>query len=173
MTLGAALLAPPALADQAQPPEESLFAFGAKVGLIPPILAVAELVVRPVPKIALGLFGMHTGGAGIGNGGPRTTLGGEIVYELREGRRGTPYFSLAYAYYHANTDANGFYETSHVAYLTGGYIVKGRYAELYFGGGLVFFLVDDTPPCTGFCVLQSDPPPVFPTLELGLRFAFL
>jgi len=173
MTLSAPLVSRSARADEPQPPAESLFALGGKAGIIPPILAVGELIVRPVPKLALGVFGMHTGGAGIGNGGPRTSVGGEIVYESREGRRNTPYVSFAYDYYHANTDANGFYETSQVAYLTGGYVLKGRYAEFYAGGGLIFFLVDDTPPCTGFCVLDSKPPPVFPTLELGLRFPFL
>jgi hypothetical protein len=45
-------------------------------------------------------------------------------------------------------------------------------AELYVGGGLVFFLSDDLPPCTGFC-LDNSPPLALPTLEVGARFAFL
>jgi hypothetical protein len=153
-------------------PREHLLAVGVKAGIIPPILTVVEVVTRPRPKLTLGLYGMYTSSTGLGNGAARISLGGEAIVEFREGRRNTPYLSFAYDYYHASPDAHGNWETSQVAYVTAGYVVKSSSVELYFGGGLLILLSDDLPPCTGFC-LESAPPPLFPTLELGLRFAFL
>jgi hypothetical protein len=152
-------------------PADRKVAIGVKLGFIPPIFTVAELVVRPGPHLALGIFGIVTPPVGIGDGGTRTSVGGELIYEFNEGLRGTPYLSFAYGYYHAARDANGFYETSHTVYPTAGYNWKFRHVEFYCGGGLLFLLVDETPPCTGIC-LNSDPPPVLPTTELGLRFGF-
>jgi hypothetical protein len=156
--------------DEAQ--REHLLAVGVKLGLIPPILTVVEVVTRPRPKLTLGLFGMYTASAGIGNGAARISLGGEAILEFREGRRNTPYLSFAYDYFHASPDANGNWETSQVAYVTAGYVIKSSRVEVYFGGGLIFFLSDDLPPCTGFC-FDNSPPLLLPTLELGARFAFL
>lgn len=155
-----------------EPPREHLLAVGVKAGIIPPILTVVELVTRPCPKLALGVYGMYTQSSGLGNGAGRISLGGEAIVEFREGRRNTPYLSFAYDYYHASPDANGNWETSQVAYVTAGYVVKSSSVELYFGGGLLIVLSDDLPPCTGFC-LNLDPSPLLPTLELGVRFAFL
>jgi hypothetical protein len=171
---GLTAVAVPARAQAAvdETPREHLLAVGVKAGIIPPILTVVEVVTRPRPKLALGLYGMYTSNAGLGNGAARISLGGEAVVEFREGRRNTPYLSFAYDYYHASPDANGNWETSQVAYVTAGYVVKSSSVELYFGGGLLFFLSDDLPPCTGFCI-DNSPPLVFPTLELGARFAFL
>jgi hypothetical protein len=147
-------------------------AVGVKLGIIPPIFTVAELVVRPAPHLALGIFGIVTPAVGIGNGGTRTSVGGELIYEVNEGRRGGAYLSLAYGYYHAALDASGFYETSHTLYATGGYVWKFQYVEVYCGGGFLILMMNETPPCTGFCI-DGDPPPVLPTTELGLRFGFL
>ena len=173
VTLGLVALARPARADDPQaqqaPPDRKL-AIGVRAGIIPPILTAAEIVVRPRAKLALGLFGMYTTGAGIGNGGTRTSIGGHITYEFRVGRRETPYFSFAYDYYHASPDTNGFWETTQLAYLTGGYIGKWDWLEFFFGGGIVVEVAEDKPPCQ-ICVNVG--PGVLPTLELGVRFAFL
>ncbi|HEY4183644.1 MAG TPA: hypothetical protein VGP07_01185 [Polyangia bacterium] len=157
---------------QADESREHLLAVGLKAGLLPPILTVVEVVTRPRPKLALGLFGMYTSGVGLGNGAGRTSLGGELGIEFRGGRRNTPYVSFAYDYYHASPDANGGWETSQTAYLTAGYLWKARSVELYVGGGLFILLADDLPPCTGLC-LNRNTSPLLPTLELGVRFAFL
>jgi hypothetical protein len=153
-------------------PRDHLLAVGAKAGIVPPILAVAEVIARPTPKLAAGVFGMYTSGSGLGNGAARISLGAELVVEFRQGRQNTPYLSFAYDYYHASPDANRNWETSQTAYVTAGYVLKSSRVEFYFGGGLIFFLSDEVSPCSGFC-LNSSPPPLFPTLELGVRFAFL
>lgn len=168
----AALSRPARAADPDVPPEQKI-AIGAKAGLIPPVFSVVEVVVRPAPKLALGAFGLWLpAGVGPGNGGAKTALGGEVVYEFHDGRVHTPYLSGAYAYYHASTDANGNWETTQVAYLTAGYLWKWRSVELYFGGGLIIILSDETQPCTSICI-DIGLPPALPTLELGVRFAFL
>lgn len=175
---GLAAVAPPVRAQapvRAQvddEPREHLLAVGVKAGLLPPILAVVEVVTRPRPKLALGLFGMYTSGVGLGNGAGRTSLGGELAIEFHPGRRNTPYVSLAYDYYHASPDANGNWETSQTVYLTAGYLLKSASVELYFGGGLFLLLADDLPPCPGFCPNRNTSP-LLPTLDLGVRFAFL
>jgi hypothetical protein len=153
-------------------PREHLLAIGVKAGILPPILAVVEVVARPRPKLTLGVFGMYTSGVGLGSGSARTSVGGEVAFEFREGRRNTPYVSLAYDYYHASPDAFGNWEISQTGYLTAGYLWKSARVELYLGGGLLIVLADDLPPCTGFCV-NSQVSPLLPTLELGVRFAFL
>jgi hypothetical protein len=160
-------------ADDFVPPPEHKLAIGVKVGLIPPILTAAELLVRPAPHLAVGAFGMATSGVGIGAGGARTSVGGELIYEVREGRQGTGYFSIAYDYYHAAPNAAGFYETTSLLFLTTGMAAKGRFVDAYAGIGLVILLSDEKPPCTDFCVSAGPHLPVLPTLELGARFAFL
>jgi hypothetical protein len=162
----------PVQAQVDEAPRDHLLAIGAKAGIIPPILTVVEVVARPRPKLTLGLFGMYTSSSGIGNGAARISLGGEVVVEFNEGRRSTPYLSFAYDYFHASPDANGDWETSQTAYVTGGYLWKIARVDLYVGGGLLVVLSDDVPQCTGLC--QAFSPPLFlPTLELGVRFAFL
>ena len=159
-----------ALAAEEGVPPDRRFAIGVKLGLIPPVLAVPEILGRPAPHVAVGIFGIATD-SGIGSGGHRLSLGAELAYEFREGRRNTPYIALAYGYYHADTDANGFYETSSTLYFTGGYTVKEGMLELTFGGGLLVMMVDDIPPCVGFCISGLQAPPVLPTFDLEVRFA--
>jgi hypothetical protein len=161
-----------ARADETIPAEHKL-AVGVKLGVIPPIFTVPELVVRPAPHLALGVFGIYTSGAGFGQGAARTSIGGEAIYEFREGRQATGYFSVSYDYYHAAPNGSGFYETSQSGYLTGGIMAKGRFLDLYAGGGLIFLLSDEKPPCTEFCISIVSTPPVLPTIELGARVAFL
>lgn len=153
---------------------EKVFAFGVKAGLIPPVLSVAEFVVR-TQAIVMGVYGIVTDGGPIGDGGTRTNLGFELTYEIRPGRerRSSPYITASSDYYHAAKDSHGFFETSHALYTTAGYIWKASVVEFYLGGGLVFLLADELPPpnCTAFC-FRFDSPPVLPTAELGLRLAF-
>lgn len=167
---GAAATPAPADAQDASS-EDAIVAVGGRAGLIPPLLFAPEVMLRPCPNLAAGVFGMYTRGAGIGSGGTRTSLGGALLLEFQRGRRDTGYLSMAYDYYHASPNADGFWETLQLGYLTGGYMVKGSHVDLYFGGGLVFVLAQDKAPCTAFCIDVT--PPLLPTLELGLHYAFL
>jgi hypothetical protein len=154
------------------PPDRKL-ALGVKLGFIPPVLAVPEILVRPLPGVGLGVFGIMTS-SGLGEGGRRLSLGGELIFDIRSGQRSGPYAAVAYGYYHADADAGGFYETSTSLYFTGGYTVKKRTFELAFGAGIVVQLSDEVPPCSGFfCGQVIAAPPALPALELALRWAVL
>lgn len=164
-------LGPSARAGEDGAPRDRKLAVGIKAGIIPPVFLVAEVVVRPHPHLATGLYGIVTR-SGPGTGGTRTSIGAEITYEVRDPGVSTPYITASFDYYHAATDANGNFETMHTLYFTGGYLLKGRFVEGYFGGGILLVLFDELRPCSGFCLGTGPTPPfLFPTLELGLRFA--
>jgi hypothetical protein len=151
-----------ARADPEAPAREPLVGVGVRLGFLPPILTVVEAVVRPVPHVALAAFGMVV---------PRRfTLGGAVAFEMAEAGRATPYLQLAYAFYSASGSS---WERSHVAYVTGGYLWKFTSGlDLQVGGGALFVLADELPPCTGFCI-ELKVPPILPTLDLAGHFRFL
>ncbi len=142
-------------------------ALGIKSGLIPPILVVPELVLHAGHGM-LGVFGIATSG-GLGEGGARYTIGGELGYELGEPGRSSPYFLGSFFHYDASANATGFYERSEMLAFTGGYTWKGERVELQLGGGALLLLHDEVPPCSGFiCVRVTFP--VVPTFDLSLRY---
>jgi hypothetical protein len=148
-------------------------ALGLKTGVIPPVLAVPEIVIH-VPHFFAGAFGIITRG-GIGGGGNRLTLGGEVAYEIHPPDRSTPYVSGSFFRYETGADAAGFSERSNVLTLTAGYEWKVKHLELQLGAGALVVLSDErnTPPCTGFCFdFQLPMPMVIPTFDLAARFRF-
>lgn len=156
-----------ALAADGEPTPVLSAALGIKAGFIPPLLAVPELVIH-TPHLFLGAFGIYTTG-GIGNGGNRLTLGGELAYEVNAAGQNTPYFSTGFFQYDAAKNAIGFYEKTSVLTVTGGYEWKARHFEFQLGAGGLFILKEQTPPCSGwFCFnfRQS----VLPALDLSLRY---
>lgn len=173
LALALSLLRPAVVrAAEGDADSERRLALGLKVGLIPPVLATGEVLLRPVPHLALGVFGIVTGG-GIGKGGTRVTLGGEAIYEFEVARRSSAYVSGSYAYYHAAREPNGDFETSQMLYATAGYTWKWSRVDVYLGGGLLVLLSDKTPPCRDWgCLDFIDLPFLLPTVEAGVRYAF-
>ena len=149
-------------------------AIGVKTGVIPPVLAVPELMLH-LPHFFAGAFGIFTGG-GLGNGGRRTTLGGEVGFEFNPPELSTPYLSGSYFRYEASANAAGFSESSDLLTLTAGYEWKLKHFELQLGAGALFVLRDDVPPpppCSGFCLdFSGFGPKVLPTFELAARYRF-
>ena len=94
-----------AAAADSEPPAAISAAIGIKTGIIPPVLAAPELVIH-FPHVFLGAFAISTPG-GIGNGGTRVTVGGEVAYEISEPDRSTAYFSSALFHYEAAKDSAG------------------------------------------------------------------
>jgi hypothetical protein len=157
-----------AASDGAAEARPLALALGVKTGFIPPVLAAPELVLHG-PHFFLGAFGIATGG-GMGNGGARFTLGGDLGYELAQAGRSTPYLLGSFLHYTARTDASGFSERSDLLTITAGYEWKGEHLELQLGAGALFILHDQVPPCAGwFCGFMSAPP-VLPALDLSLRY---
>jgi hypothetical protein len=157
-------------ADNDPAPRDRLIALGAKAAVIPPVFVVGEVIVRPIEHLAFGVYGMATGRTGF-HEAPQVSVGGELTYEFNRGRINTPYFTGSYGYYHASPDPNGNFETSETIYALGGYIWKWRFVESYVGGGFLVILSDVTRPCSAFCVDNATP--VLPTVDIGLRVAFL
>jgi hypothetical protein len=161
----AAIAAPRSAAENEAPRRPIGVALGIKTGVIPPALAAPELVVHAEHAL-LGLFGMALGGDT-----SRTTLGGELGYEFTEFGLSTPYLLGALFHYDSTTHATGAYERSDMFTLTGGYEWKGRHVELQLGGGVLFLLHDELPPCTGWGCIRITIP-VLPTFDLALRYRF-
>jgi hypothetical protein len=146
-----------------RPREERHWAAGLHGGLLPPIFAVAELLARPIPHVALGAFGMALPS--------QFTIGGELLVEYDAPEVSSGYTQLAVLHF-ANTSEH--WERAQVLYITAGYLWKfDSGLELQLGGGALFILADKGPPCTGeFCV-RFEPPPILPTAELAVRYRFL
>lgn len=162
MGLVALLATRVARAHPEAPAREPLVGVGVRFGFLPPILTVAEAVVRPMPHVALAAFGMAVR--------QRFTLGGSIAFEAAEPGCDTPYLQLAYAFYSASGSS---WERSEVGYVTAGYLWKSTSGlDLQLGGGALFVLADERPPCTGYC-FEFKVPPILPTLELSGHFRFL
>lgn len=158
-----------AAAADSEPPTAISAAIGIKTGFIPPVLAAPELVIH-FPHVFLGAFAISTPG-GIGNGGTRVTVGGEVAYEISEPDRSTAYFSSALFHYEAAKDSAGFYERSDALTVTGGYEWKARHLDFQLGAGVLFMLKDETPPCSGwFCFNFHQS--MLPALDLSLRYRF-
>jgi hypothetical protein len=141
---------------------EGLFAAGVRVGFMPPLFTVAELLVRPTPHFALGAFGMawHE----------QFTVGAELLLEASEPGYSTIYVQGAYLYY-ADTASYG--ERSNVLYFTAGYIWKFDVAlELQLGAGALLVVSDEIGPCETSCS-ELDEPKLLPTIDLALRYRFL
>lgn len=154
----------PARADAGEESATLAFSLGIKTGLIPPLLAAPELVVHG-PHFLIGAFGMY-GGAG------RSTIGGELGFELSPPGESTFYVLGTLFHYAQATNASGFYQRSDAVTLTGGYEWKWSRVELQLGAGALFVLRDDTPPCSGwFCGFRPIPP-VLPAVDLSARYRF-
>jgi hypothetical protein len=140
---------------------EHHLAFGVRLGFVPPVLAVAEVLVRPVPHLALGIFGMALD--------HRSSAGAEVMMETAAPGASTPYGQLAYLYYR---DQGQRPERSQLLYATGGYTWKTAHGEVQLGGGLLFFVSDELAPCPAgtFICIGNVLPPVLPTLDLAFRF---
>lgn len=146
----------------AEPSAERHLAAGLRVGLIPPVFTVAELLGRPVPHLALGVFGAAVP--------QRFSAGGELMFEANGLEDSTTYAQASFLYY---SDSRAHWERSQVVYLTAGYIWKFESGfEAQLGGGALFILSDETKPCTEFC-FQFVQPTVLPTFDLALRYRFL
>jgi len=142
-------------------PEEHLAA-GVRLGFMPPVFTVAELLVRPTPHFALGIFGvpLHE----------RYTVGGELMLEMAEPGYSTVYVQGAYLYY-ADTSASA--ERSQVLYFTAGYLWKFDVGlELQLGAGALIVVTDETGSCASDCS-ELDDPMLLPTIDLALRYRFL
>jgi len=141
-------------------------AAGVRFGLMPPVLTVVELLARPVPHLTLGVFGMTIP--------DRSSLGAELLIETAQPGKSTPYLEASYLSYH---DTRPRWERSQVGYVTVGYIWRSAIGlECQVGGGAMFILSEELAPCSQwFCASFMGPPtpPVFPTLDLALRFGFL
>ncbi|HEY0462840.1 MAG TPA: hypothetical protein VGC79_01465 [Polyangiaceae bacterium] len=150
-------------APASKPRAERLLAAGVRVGLIPPVFTVAELLVRPAPHVALGVFGMALH--------ERLSIGGELMVELAAPGESSLYAQAAYLYY-SNTSEH--WQRSQLLYITAGYTWKFALGvELQLGAGALFVLSDETKPCTeGFC-LNFETPKVLPTIDLAVRYGFL
>ena len=160
-----AAVAPGQAAEDEAPRLPVEVALGIKTGLIPPVLAAPELVVH-ADHALLGFFGM-----GLGGDTRQTTLGGELGYEFAGFGLSTPYLLGSFFHYDSTTHATGDYERSDVLTATAGYEWKGNHMELQLGGGLLFLLRDEVPPCTGFGCIRITMP-VMPTFDLALRYRF-
>jgi hypothetical protein len=159
--------------ESTAPPSPVSVAIGVKTGIIPPVLAVPEIVFH-APHFFFGAFGITTRG-GVGAGGQRLTLGAEAAYEIHPPDRSTPYISASYFRYDSGADAGGFSERSDVVTLTGGYEWKANHLELQLGVGALVIVGDErtSPPCTGFCFdFQLQTPRILPTFDLAARFRF-
>jgi hypothetical protein len=173
----AAILAPLRAAPEADADKEARpvsAALGLKLGVIPPVLVAPELVVH-APHLFLGVFAIVTGG-GLGEGGDRLTLGGELGYEFARPGRSTPYLLGTILHYEAAQSASIYSEEAEILSLTAGYEWKERHLELQLGAGVFFLLRDQIKrvPCTGwFCPGFSLPPYVpFPAFDLSVRYGF-
>src|SRR3954471_13374835 len=98
---------------------EHHLAFGVRIGFVPPVLAVAEALARPVPHLALGVFGMAVSRQSSG--------GAEVIVEPGSRSSSTPYIQLAYLYYN---DEGPRQERSQLLYATAGDTWKSTHGEL-------------------------------------------
>ncbi|HET9754279.1 MAG TPA: hypothetical protein VFP52_15005, partial [Myxococcales bacterium] len=96
--------------------------------------------------------------------------GGEVMVETAAPGASTPYLQLAYLRY---SDRGPRAERSEVAYATAGYVWKSGIGEAQVGGGVLFILSEELPPCAPgtFICLGRIGPPVLPTLDVAFRFA--
>jgi hypothetical protein len=145
-------------------PREHHVALGVRLGFMPPALAVAEVLARPVPHLALGLFGMAIS--------HQNSIGGEVMVETASPGASTPYIQLAYLSY---SEQAGRQEQSQLLYTTAGYTWKGARGEAQLGAGLFFFLSDELAPCPAgtFVCIGNVLPRILPTFDLGFRFSVL
>jgi hypothetical protein len=142
---------------------EHHLALGVRFGILPPVLTVAEVLARPVPHLALGLFGMAVERQSSG--------GGEVMVETASPGASTPYIELAYLYF---SDTGQREERSQILYATAGYTWKRRHGEAQLGAGVLYFLSDELGSCpagTFICFNHAIGPPVLPTLDLAFRFS--
>ena len=163
--LGASAVA--AQPDASVPAQEVVearhLAAGVRFGVMPPIGTVIEVLVRPVPHLAFGVFGMKTP--------DKTTIGAELALEVAGAGESTPYAQVAYLDYR---DTSPQWERSKVLYVTAGYIWKSRLgAELQLGAGGLLIVSEDLPACTGWFCFRPSGVPILPALELALRYGFL
>ena len=136
---------------------------GVRFGFMPPIGTVIEVLVRPAPHLAFGVFGMKTP--------DKTTIGAELALEVAGAGESTPYAQVAYLDYR---DRSPQWERSKVLYLTAGYVWKSRLgAELQLGAGGLLIVSEDLPACTGWFCFRPSGVPILPALELALRYGFL
>jgi hypothetical protein len=158
-----------AAAADSEPEHAISVAIGIKAGIIPPVAVAPELVIH-FPHLFLGAFGIATPG-GVGNGGTRVTVGGEVAFEISQPDQSTAYLSSALFHYEAAKDSAGFYERSDMLTVTGGYEWKARHLDFQLGAGVLFLLKDETPPCSGwFCFNFHQS--LLPALDLSLRYRF-
>lgn len=160
--LASCLCAGAASAAPAEWQAEHHLCFGVRFGVVPPVFAVAEVLARPVPHLALGLFGMAVD--------RRSSGGGEVMVETASPGASTPYVQLAYLYY---SDTGQREERSQILYATAGYTWKSAHGEAQLGAGVLYFLSDELAPCapgTFICFNHAIGPPVLPTLDLAFRF---
>ncbi|HET7787692.1 MAG TPA: hypothetical protein VFL36_17095 [Myxococcales bacterium] len=141
---------------------EHHLASGVRFGVIPPVFAVAEMLARPAPHLALGIFGMAVD--------RRSSGGGEVMVETARPGASTPYVQLAYLYY---SDDGQRPERGHILYATAGYTWKSAHGEAQLGGGLLFFLSYEIAPCPAgsFICIGDVLPRALPTLDVAFRFA--
>jgi len=92
---------------------EHLLAVGVRAGFIPPVFVVGEFLVRPVPHIAVGLFGLAIPA--------NYTLGGELTVELWAPGCSTPYVKAELARYWETGD---YWHRYTLGYVTAGYLWK-------------------------------------------------
>lgn len=137
-------------------------ALGVRFGVVPPVLTVVEVLARPVPHLALGIFGMAVDRQSSG--------GGEVMVEMAPPGASTGYMQLAYLYY---SDTRQREERSQLLYATAGYTWKSAHGEAQVGAGFLFILSDELAPCAPgtFVCFGRLGPPILPTVDLALRFA--
>ncbi|WP_242344133.1 hypothetical protein [Anaeromyxobacter terrae] len=167
-----ALAAAPAVARDVNPDRSP--SIGVKCGVIPPILTAPELLVRIGSGLAFGLFGIYT----TIDGEAQTLVAPEVLLELREGRRSTPYLEAAYLLYSETSKGGGADKMDYFA-LTAGYEWKWSSVELQLGGGIQFLTREEKAPCEsqpgewfGGCGLDLETPSVLPAIDLALRYRF-
>src|SRR5712692_3812076 len=74
-------------------PAESLlgarwFSAGVRFGIFPPVLTALDLTIRPQNHFAFSAYGIYLpNGVGLGNGGRRLMLAGNLTVEMAEARR--------------------------------------------------------------------------------------